>query len=165
MSNLASSLFTIGYEGMDLEGFLSLLKANGIETVVDIRELPLSRKKGFSKNALSNALGFCGFDHVHIPELGCPKSIRNQYKSDGDWNAYRRAFSDYLRTQGSTVADLSAMATISRCALLCFEADYNYCHRSIVADFAQKLSGIRVKHLVSDPIRTAKSADWALAAA
>lgn len=159
------AIYTIGYEGIALDDFLLLLKANGIETIVDIRELPLSRKKGFSKNALSDALGFCGFDYVHIPQLGCPKEIRNRYKADGNWSVYRSAFSDYLRTQTTTVADLSAMATIASCALLCFEADYNYCHRSLVADCVHELSGLRVKHILPASIKTAASADWALAAA
>jgi len=165
MSNYTPTIFTIGYEGLDLDEFLLLLKANDIEAVVDIRELPLSRKKGFSKNALSNALGFCGFDYVHIPELGCPKDIRNRYKIDRDWNAYGIAFSEYLRTQTTTVTDLATMATISRCALLCFEADYNYCHRSIVAHRMHELSGLRVKHILSSSIRTAAPADLELAAA
>ena len=49
------TLMTFGYEGLDIESFLAVLKKNGITLLVDVRELPLSRKKGFSKTALSAA--------------------------------------------------------------------------------------------------------------
>lgn len=159
------TIYTIGYEGLNFERFLSLLQAHDIETVVDIRELPLSRKQGFSKNVLSNSLGICGLDYVHIPELGCPKSIRNRYRTDGNWNTYKAAFSKFLQTQGNAIADLSTMAAITNCALLCFEADFNYCHRSIVADAVNKLSGTLVHHISASTIKTTRFADLALAAA
>jgi len=44
------NLFTIGYEGLNTDDFMALLFEHGIETVVDVRALPLSRKPGFSKS-------------------------------------------------------------------------------------------------------------------
>ena len=73
------TIYTIGYEGIDIDDFLYLLQNHNIETVVDIRELPLSRKQGFSKNILSNHLNLKGYEYIHIPQLGCPKPIRNQF--------------------------------------------------------------------------------------
>ncbi|MGN6808258.1 MAG: DUF488 family protein [Trinickia sp.] len=68
------TVFTIGYEGLDIGAFLSLLGEHGMETVVDIRELPLSRKPGFSKNALASTLNLSGFEYVQgrprLPEAG-----------------------------------------------------------------------------------------------
>ncbi|MBY0270358.1 MAG: DUF488 domain-containing protein [Burkholderiales bacterium] len=165
MASLTPTIYTIGYEGLDIERFLSLLQAHGIETVVDIRELPLSRKRGFSKNVLSDTLGFCGLNYVHIPELGCPKSIRTRYRTDGNWSTYKVAFSQYLQTQSDAIADLSTIAAITNCALLCFEADFNFCHRSIVADAVNKLSGTPVCHISASAIKTTGFADLALAAA
>lgn len=159
------TIYTVGYEGIDIDHFLSLLQTHNIETVVDIRELPLSRKPGFSKKILSDTLNLSGLDYVHIPELGCPKPIRNRYRTDGNWKRYQNGFLKYLETQTEAIADLASMATISHCALLCFEADYNYCHRSMVADAVSGLSGMYICHIHANRLKTAASADWALAAA
>jgi len=61
-----------------------------VKTVVDVRELPLSRKKGFSKSAFCDALSAHGIAYLHA--LGCPKPIRNPYKADGNWQTYTRDF-------------------------------------------------------------------------
>lgn len=160
----AIMIFTIGYEGIDLARFIRLLAHNRIETVVDIREMPLSRKPGFSKTALRTALNLAGFEYVHLGVLGCPKDVRNQYRADGNWAAYKRGFMRYLSTQESAVAELSAMANSSNCALLCFEADYNFCHRSMVADAVAAVSGARIKHIaIAQPAKTTNSAGWAWA--
>jgi uncharacterized protein (DUF488 family) len=159
------TIYTIGYEGIDIDRFLSSLQAHDIETVVDIRELPLSRKPGFSKKILSDTLNLSGLDYVHIPALGCPKPIRNRYRADGNWKRYQEGFLNYLETQGEAIADLAAMATISNCALLCFEADYNHCHRSMVADAVRQLSGMHVCHIQATGLRTATSAGLGLVAA
>jgi uncharacterized protein (DUF488 family) len=80
------SIYTIGYEGLDMNGFLTLLRTSDVETVVDIRELPLSRKPGFSKNGLGDTLNLNGFEYLHVPELSCPKPIRDQYRIDANFN-------------------------------------------------------------------------------
>ena len=59
---------------------------------MDVRELPLSRKKGFSKSAFCAALSAHGMAYLHAPALGFPKPIRNQYKADGNWQTYTREF-------------------------------------------------------------------------
>ena len=78
------TLFTLGYEGLTIEAFIARLQAAQVKTVVDVRELPLSRKKGFSKSAFCAALSAHGIAYLHAPALGCPKPIRNQYKADGN---------------------------------------------------------------------------------
>lgn len=150
-------IFTIGYEGMDIFGFFSLLRKHEIETLVDVRELPLSRKPGFSKKALSNAVGLCGLDYIHFPDLGCPKTIRNRLREDGNWPRYKQGFLKHLDTQGAAVADLAKMANNANCALLCFEADPNYCHRSMVADAVVRLGSLRVCHILSAELKTVRS--------
>lgn len=153
------TIFTVGYEGMSIDAFVALLQQQGVETVVDIREYPLSRKPGFSKTALAENLRAGGIEYVHIAALGCPKPVRNAYKEDGDWRRYRAGFLKYLKTQDETIAELSDMAGASRCALLCFEADYNYCHRSFVADAVRAFSGAGVRHLWAQQLRKARAGD------
>lgn len=149
------SIYTIGYEGLDMDGFLALLHAGNVEMVVDIRELPLSRKPGFSKSSLRDTLNLHGFDYMHVPELGCPKPIREQYRADQNWSRYKEGFLRYLVSQDDVIAELSAMAATTTCALLCFEADYNYCHRSMVANAMHDISGMPVLHLQAGALRTA----------
>ena len=86
------TLFTLGYEGLGIDAFIARLQAAQVKTVVDVRELPLSRKKGFLKSAFCAALSAHGMAYLHAPVLGCPKFIRNQYKADGNWQIYMRDF-------------------------------------------------------------------------
>lgn len=141
------TVFTIGYEGLDIDTFLSLLGQHGIETVVDIRELPLSRKRGFSKNALASALELAGMGYVHLRALGCPKPVRDRYRIDADWKRYTRGFRKHLQGQQSALDDLSAFANNARCALMCYEADFNLCHRSLVATALHEQYGADVRHI------------------
>lgn len=142
-------LSTIGYEGLNIDGFVSLLHTHGIETVVDIRELPLSRKPGFSKKALADALDRSGLGYVHKVSLGCPKAIRNRYREDGDWGGYTTAFLEHLAKQNAAIDELWDLAKSSRCVLLCYEADYRHCHRSMVADALRVRSGTSIEHITA----------------
>lgn len=150
------TIFTIGYEGLDIERFLDVLARHSVETVVDVRELPLSRKAGFSKKSLANVLKMSGRDYVHMVELGCPKSVRDRYREDGDWKRYTQGFMKHLGTQKEAVADLSALATTSNCVLLCYEADSNFCHRSMVANAVRERSGMTVTHIKPAPLKLKK---------
>lgn len=141
------SLYTIGYEGLSIDAFLSLLESNGIEAVVDVRELPLSRKAGFSKNALRTQLFDSGLGYIHIPALGCPKPVRDQYRADGDWSNYTRKFLAHLDGQASSLSELASLAASQNCVLLCYEADFNYCHRSFVANNVRAIRGIEICHI------------------
>jgi uncharacterized protein (DUF488 family) len=142
-------IFTIGYEGMDLGDFTAALARHGVETVVDVRELPLSRKRGFSKQALRHELQLAGFGYVHMVALGCPRPVRNGYKQDRDWARYTEGFMAHLGLRGEAIGELSDLAKVTSCALLCFEADYNFCHRSLVAEAVKRRGGLEVEHIVA----------------
>jgi uncharacterized protein (DUF488 family) len=146
MENLV--IHTLGYEGATLAEFITRLKMAGIMTVADVRQMPLSRKRGFSKTALAAALEKAGIDYVHIPALGCPKPIRERYRLDGDWSAYAHAFGKHLDASSAAVLGLARLAVESRICLVCFEADFSHCHRSIVAAAASTMAkGLRAIHL------------------
>jgi uncharacterized protein (DUF488 family) len=146
------TVFTIGYEGLDIDDFMALLSEHGIETVVDIRELPLSRKPAFSKKALANVLNLSGLEYVHMVELGSPRPERDGYRADGDWKRYTTGFLKHLKTQKNAIASLAERVESSTCALLCYEADFNFCHRSIVAKAVSENCGAEVEHI---EVRTA----------
>lgn len=143
------NLFTFGYEGLDIDTFVLRVKNAGIKTIIDVRELPLSRKKGFSKSSFREALAEAGIAYAHMPALGCPKPIRDKYKVDGDWEKYTRGFLAYIETQDATVRELVKISKATIACLVCFEADYTMCHRTYVARAARKVGGPAVQHLTA----------------
>lgn len=157
------TVYTIGYEGLNIDEFLSLLVGHDIETVVDIRELPLSRKPSFSKNSLAHVLNLSGFDYIHIADLGCPKPVRNKYREDGNWAHYTSGFLKHLKSQKAAISELAELAQSSSCALMCFEADFNFCHRSMVANAVKNSCGASVSHIQIDGLKTKSPAKSLLA--
>ena len=143
------ALYTFGYEGLSIERFIARLKEAGVTVVVDVRELPLSRKKGFSKTAFGEALAHAGIMYSHLPVFGCPKPIRNRYKSDGNWKKYEKAFNAYIATQKEAVGKLAKFSKTASACLVCFEADFNVCHRSLVARAAAAAGSPPVMHLTA----------------
>ncbi|MFZ1344188.1 DUF488 family protein [Thiothrix eikelboomii] len=145
-------VFTVGYEGMGLDEFVQCLQLAGVHLLVDVREVPLSRKPGFSKKGLSAYLQSKGIDYLHIQALGCPKSIRNQYKFDHDWMRYTRDFLAYLRQeQAKELEKLTGIASQTPSALMCFEANAAQCHRSLITYLMAQAQPIAIEHLVRLP--------------
>lgn len=87
-------LCTIGYEGCSADEWLELLVASRVEIIVDVREMPLSRKPGFSKTRLAEMLRSKGIDYVHLRSLGNPKAHRDRLRDGWDFvefaDEYRR---------------------------------------------------------------------------
>lgn len=65
-------LLTVDYEGHEIEGFIDLLKRFKVSRLIDVREIPLSRKRGFSKSVLKQRLDNENIEHIHIKALGFP---------------------------------------------------------------------------------------------
>jgi uncharacterized protein (DUF488 family) len=131
---------TIGYEGLTLDVFFDALKTARVEVIVDVRQMPLSRKKGFSKNSLREAACLQGIEYIHLVEFGCPKAIRNTYKENGDWSAYTRDYLTHLKTLDDPLEKLTGLSNQKRCCLLCYEADPQTCHRLFVAERVIEMS-------------------------
>jgi uncharacterized protein (DUF488 family) len=144
------TLYTISYEGRSLQKFLADLQAANVRLLADVRENPFSRKAGFSKNALAEALRNSGIAYRHLRPLGCPKPIRDRYKEDCDWDRYTRDFMSHLAGQQLALEELLALASAQPTALLCYEADFNRCHRTYVAREAANLSGTAVCHITAE---------------
>jgi uncharacterized protein (DUF488 family) len=147
-------LMTIGYEGLTPREFYGILRRCRVQSVVDIRELPISRKAGFAKSALSAGVEAHGMCYRHVVELGCPREVRHDYRADGDWPRYAGRFKTYLETQTEVLGKVAGWAEAERCCLLCFEEDYRFCHRSFVADrvAARATRAMRIQHLTG-PMR------------
>jgi len=141
------TLYTLGYEGMTIEGFIARLKDAEVETVFDVRDMPLSHKRGFSKNGLAAALGHAGIGYEHWRSVGAPKELRHRYRADHNWNAYAAGFRAHLATRRDAVRDLAREATERKICLVCYEADADLCHRSMVAEAARKVVPLDIVHL------------------
>lgn len=139
-------LMTIGYEQSSLDDFILELKQAEVTTLLDIREIPISRRKGFSKTALRNALESEGIRYRHERELGSPKLIRQSLHGDGDYPKFFAAFTVHLKGQRPLLQTLVKELT-GGVALMCFERDASTCHRSVVARHLQRLTGLPVSHL------------------
>jgi len=128
-------LFSIGYEGLKLEGYLNRLIRSDVRVVCDVRKNPLSRKFGFSKTALSTALARVGIEYCHLPKLGIVSDKRHDLETQADYDAL---FAEYEKTtlaegqpEVARIAEL--LRTKKRIALLCYEKRPEQCHRTRVA--------------------------------
>jgi len=128
---------TVGYEGRALEEFLRLMVANRVEVLVDVRQNPVSRKAGFSKRRLAEALLSVGIDYRHEVLLGNPKENRAAF-SDGNLEKGKRRYLAHLNNGSRDAFDeILELALTRRVALLCFEKDEAQCHRACIAEQAQ----------------------------
>lgn len=138
-------IVTLGYEGAGIDDFLATLAALGVTTLLDVRELPMSRRKGFAKTALREGLARVGIGYRHERALGSPKAIRHQLRDDGDYARFFAAFRRHLDAQGALL-DRLAHELAGTVALLCVERDPATCHRSVVADALGARMGLVPRH-------------------
>jgi uncharacterized protein YeaO (DUF488 family) len=147
LSRKTPVIYTIGYEGRTLEDFIHILKEHHINVVIDVRELPLSRKKGFSKTALSQALEENDIDYIHMKSLGTPKELRDKFKSKKiTFKEFALEYEKYLNTQTEALAKLLQCALMNTCVLMCYERDWRVCHRRIIAE-QMKMAKFEVVHI------------------
>ena len=126
-------LFTIGYEGATQPDFLAALKAAGVERVIDVRALPLSRRPGFSKTPLASALAEEGIEYFHLRALGTPAAGREAARK-GRHKELERIYAAQLELPEAIVAGqrMRELASEKPSALLCFEREPGGCHRSLL---------------------------------
>ena len=126
-------LFTIGYEGATMDEFLSVLRTAGVERVIDVRAVASSRRPGFSKTALSNALAEVGIDYVHLRALGTPSEGRAAARA-GRQADLERIYAGQLELPEAMVQaeQMRELAEEKPSALLCYEREPGGCHRTLL---------------------------------
>ena len=126
-------IFTIGYEGATMDEFLAALKAAGVERLIDVRALPLSRRPGFSKSPLRAALEEAGIEYVHLKALGTPAEGRSVARA-GRHTELKRIYAGQLELPEAIMqgAQMIELAQEKPSALLCFERDPAQCHRTLL---------------------------------
>lgn len=144
------TVFTIGYEGLTPESFMAWLKRFDISFVADVRHLPLSRKKGFSKTVMSELLGAENIVYENYRELGTSKEMREELYKHHDYKEFFLKYSKSLEDKKEYINDLLVKIRKGHnVALLCFERDAAICHRKILAEKMKKMdgNGMTIKHI------------------
>lgn len=126
-------IFTIGYEGATVPEFLAALHDAGVERVIDVRALPLSRRPGFSKSPLRAALEEAGIEYVHLKALGTPAEGRTAARA-GRHADLERIYAGQLELPEAIVqsAQMLDLAGEKPSALLCMEREPAHCHRTLL---------------------------------
>ena len=154
-SQRPSAILTIGHSTRSLDEFVAMLKAHGVECLVDIRTIPRSRHNPqFNGDSLPAALRAAGIGYHHMKELGGLRRARKDSPNTGWRNAAFRGFADYMLTPefAAALAALTEEARGHRIAIMCAEAVPWRCHRSLVAD-ALAVGGVPVEHIMSESRR------------
>jgi uncharacterized protein (DUF488 family) len=128
-------IYTIGYEATTMAEFIAALKAAGVERLIDVRALPLSRRPGFSKNILAASVGEAGIEYVHLKNLGTPKPGRDAAKK-GDVATLEAVYETQLGLPEAQAeaARMRALAAEKPSALLCYERNPEHCHRTLLLE-------------------------------
>lgn len=133
------TIFTAGYEGLQVETFLGLLLGSGVERIVDVRRNPVARKFGFHKGTLKRLSESVSIEYSHLPELGIASEERRELDQPSD---YDRLFEKYRREtlsrQRVVVDRLGETFRQTRSVLVCYESKPCQCHRTHLANDISK---------------------------
>jgi uncharacterized protein (DUF488 family) len=144
-------IWTIGHSTRTIEEFIEALQANGIKLVADVRLLPGSRRyPQFNREMLAKSLIGAGIGYEHFPELGGRRKPRKNSRNTAWRNDAFRGYADHMETP-EFVAGIACLeqATERRgaAAIMCAEAVWWKCHRSLIADYL-KAQGTEVIHIM-----------------
>jgi uncharacterized protein (DUF488 family) len=143
------AVFTAGYEGLSIDGFLNLLIVSGIRRVIDVRNNPIARRYGFHKSTLQRLTERLDIDYVHLPNLGIRSADR---QSLVDQEAYDTLFDKYentvLRNERQAIQQVGRLVTELPSVLVCMESEPKCCHRSRLAATVSSATRLPIQHLM-----------------
>ena len=145
----AGLLYTIGYEKTLLKDVVSTLAAARVVTLIDVRDRPISRRPGFSKRQLAAAMEEAGVRYVLLQALGTPPEGRlaNHRR---EWDRFWEIVEEKLARPEAQLAlqEAGEIAEAAPSCLLCYEADWQICHRRRIAEILAQRHDFAVRHLV-----------------
>lgn len=150
LSKQGPKIWTIGHSTHDLAEFLKLLAMNSIEAVADVRRYPGSRRyPHFNAEAMGPALAQVGIEYAPMKQLGGRRRARPDSPNTVWRNEAFRGYADYMETREfkDGIATLSELAARKRTAIMCAEAVWWRCHRSMISDYL-KSAGVTVEHIM-----------------
>jgi uncharacterized protein (DUF488 family) len=144
-------IWTIGHSTRAIDEFISLLKENETKLLVDVRAWPGSKRYSqFNKDALKESLNAHGIRYEHFPELGGKRKSKPDSRNTAWRNASFRGYADYMETeqfQKGIERLLDVAAEAGPTAIMCAEAVWWRCHRSLIADYL-KAREVEVLHIL-----------------
>lgn len=147
---MTETIWTVGHSTRSITEFVTLLLSFEIAVIVDVRTFPGSRRyPQFNKERLSESLAEAGIAYQHFPDLGG----RRRAKADSLNMAWRndsfRGYADYMETADfrSGIKRLLEIARARRTVVMCAEAVWWRCHRSLISDYL-KANGVEVIHII-----------------
>lgn len=137
MVDLTQRLHGWGYEGREVQDLIGYAHQVNATVVVDVRLTPISRRYGFSKRRLSDALAAAGVSYLHLPALGNPRDNRPGFAepaTPAGEAAHARFRREVLSTEVAreAIEQIEQLAVTTNLVVLCFESDQGACHRSLV---------------------------------
>lgn len=142
------AVYTAGYEGLQIDGFLNILLWAGIEQVIDVRFNPVARRYGFHKSTLSRLCGKLDIQYRHVPEVGISSESRANLRQQSD---YKQLFENYkegvLSAQQDVIKTIADSVAFKPSVLVCMEADPCLCHRSHLAEQIANHTKLAINHL------------------
>jgi uncharacterized protein (DUF488 family) len=151
-SSESRKIWTVGHSTRSGEEFGEILKAHGIEVLVDVRTYPGSRRyPQFNKDALDEWLSGLKIKYKHQPNLGGRRTPRPDSHNTAWRNAQFRGYADHMETDAfkNGVRELLELAATRRVAIMCAEAVWWRCHRSLISDYL-KAEGHKVIHILDE---------------
>lgn len=145
-------LWTIGHSTRPIDVFISLLKAHGIQQLIDVRTIPRSRHNPqFNHENVLESLRTEELSYRHMPQLGGLRKPRKDSINTGWRNASFRGYADYMQTEqfGKALEELMAYGRNKKTAIMCAEAVPWRCHRSLIAD-ALVTGDWEIRHIMSE---------------
>lgn len=140
-------IYSIGYEGKDIDIYLNSLIKHNVTLLCDVRKNPISMKFGFSKKQLKDYCEKLDINYLHLPHFGIESGKRKNLNTAAD---YGKLFSYYkkevLPVSTQNIEKLiNVISSHQKIAFTCFEADANMCHRSYLLDYIFENNDIEYK--------------------
>lgn len=153
-------LYTIGYTGFSLPEFIATLSENNIEYLIDTRQLPISRKKGFAKSALQEHLNKAGIEYKHFRLLGSPSVIRHELRETGDYDHFFAQVHQHIATTDATqqLHEAIGIARRQTSCLMCCCPDWTHCHRKCLIEIIATTTHFSFFHLEKSTSRLERRA-------
>jgi len=144
-------LWTIGHSTRSIDEFIEALKSFEIQALADVRSFPGSRRyPQFNKENLKVSLAEAGIGYLHLPELGGRRRAKPDSLNMAWQSKTFRGYADYMETEGfqKGIARLLEVAREERTAIMCAEAVWWRCHRSLISDYL-KANEVEVTHIMA----------------
>ncbi|MCX6815869.1 MAG: DUF488 domain-containing protein [Candidatus Aenigmarchaeota archaeon] len=139
-------VYSIGYQGRNIEEFLNMLKKNEIKVLIDTRKSGLSRKPYFSRNALKQKVEKRGIKFIGLSEVGAPKEFREYLKETGNLNNFFKMYRKHI-VKNNLFDNLGSHINGERTCIMCFERNPYECHRLVLSDMINENMDTEVIHI------------------